>query len=176
MINGLTILPHVFGSMNRVAPFVEKLGFPRPKVASHYWRWSFQSDIRQIHQADPDARFVLVGYSIGASVACSMAETLGRDGIFIDLLVYIDAHSFIHDFTKRPPNVGRIVSINSSAPFFSGKCRAGEECYQVDTMLHLATPRQETTLHILAHELTELAACPHNQNVRPICNLLPLPF
>jgi hypothetical protein len=161
MINGLTILPHVFGSMNGLAPYVEELGFCKPKVASHYWRWAFQNDIRRIHQADPAARFVLVGYSIGGSVVYSMAQTLAKDGIFIDLIIYIDAHSFVHNFNPRPANVGKIVGINSASWVLAGKCHDGEECHCVDTVFHLAAPRQETTLLVLARELTELAAsCP----------------
>jgi hypothetical protein len=142
---------------DRGGPYVEELGFCKPKVASHYWRWSYQNDIRCIHRRDPEARFVLVGYSIGGSVVLSMARALEKDSIFIDLLVYIDAHSFIHSFKTRPANVGKIVSINSTGWFLPGKCHPGEECHSVDTFFHLAIPHQEKTLHTLARELTELA-------------------
>jgi hypothetical protein len=160
MINGLTILPHMCGSMNRMAPCVEELGFCKPKVASHYWRWSYQDDIRRIHQEDPDARFVLVGYSVGGGVVHSMAKTLEKDGIYIDLVVYIDPHSLTHDISTRPANVGKIVSINSTAWMLAGKCHCGEECHKVNTLFHLATPRQQKTLDVLSDELLKLAdAC-----------------
>jgi len=157
MVNGLTLLPHVCGSMNGVAAFVEQLGFCKPRVASHYWRWCFQNEIRRIHQEDPAACFVLVGYSIGGSVVYSMAQTLEEEGIFIDLMVYIDAHSFIHDLNQRPANVGKVVGINSTSWCLSGKCHPGEECHWVETLFHLKAPRKEQTLHTLARELTELA-------------------
>jgi hypothetical protein len=154
MINGLTVLPYMAGSMDRVKPFVEELGFCNVKVATHYWRWSFERDIRRVRAQDPDARFVLVGYSIGGSVVCSMAHALEQDGIFIDLIVYIDAHSFVNDFTKRPTNVGKIVAINSNAWVLRGTCRPGQECYTVDTRFHLATPRRDETLQILAEKVS----------------------
>jgi hypothetical protein len=177
MVNGLTIVPHIYGSMNGVGPYVEELGFCAPKVACHYWRWSFQNDIRRIHEQDPEAHFVLVGYSIGGSVVHSMARSLEKDGIFIDLLVYIDAHTFVNDLDKRPANVGKIVSINSCAWVLRGKCHACDECHSVDTKFHLAAVQQEKTLVTLAQELTELAtavcgapghpALPSGQPLRP---------
>jgi hypothetical protein len=157
MVNGLTILPHVCGSMNGVAGYVEQLGFCEPRVASHYWRWCFQNEIRKIHQEDPEARIVLVGYSIGGSVVYSMAETLEKDGIFIDLIVYLDAHSFIHDLNHRPGNVGKVVSINSSSLWLPGKCHVGEDCHHVDTFWHLALPRKDETLQTLGQALSDLA-------------------
>jgi hypothetical protein len=158
MVNGLTILPHLCGSMNGVGRYVEELGFCKPPLATHYGRWCLQKKIRRLHQEDPGARFVLVGYCIGASVVYAMAETLQADGIFIDRLIYIDAHSFVHDLSKHPWNVGKIVSISSSNWFLSGKCQAGQQCHRVDTFWHLGVPRSTETLEVLARELTEVAA------------------
>ncbi len=169
MINGLTILPHVCGSMNGVADYVEQMGFCKPRVACHYWRWCFQNEIRKIHAEDPDARFVLVGYSIGGSVVYSMAQTLEADGIFIDEIIYIDAHSFIHDFNHRPANVGKVASLNSTGWFLPGKCHAGEDCVTINTVFHLAIPRKDETLQALARELNDVAlgAC-HEVHTPPI--------
>jgi hypothetical protein len=161
MVNGLTILPHVFGSMNGVGPHVEEDGFRKPRVASHYWRKAFLKEIRRVRCEDPQARFVLVGYSIGGSVVYGMAQDLQADGIFIDLMIYIDAHSFIHDLGCHPQNVGKVVSINSSSLFLPGKCHPGEECYHVDTPRHLAIPHKDETLAIMTEALRQVraAAC-----------------
>lgn len=167
MINGLTILPHMAGSMNAMAPYVEDLGFCRPKVACHFWRWSYQNDIRRIHCTDPEARFVLVGYSMGASVVYSMAQALEKDGVFIDLIILIDGHTFVHDFKETPSNVGRVVSINSTAWALTGKCRPGQTCYTVETFFHLAAPRQPEALRVLGMELIETAAAPHGATLLP---------
>jgi len=161
MINGFTILPHMCGSMNAMAPYVEDLGFGKPKIACHYWRWSYQNDIRRIHSMDPQARFVLVGYSMGASVVYSMAQSLEKDGVFIDLIVLIDGHSLIHDFKETPSNVGRVVSINATAWALAGKCRPGQTCYTVDSFFHLAAPRRPEALRFLGMELIETAAAAH---------------
>jgi hypothetical protein len=158
MINGLTILPHMCGSMKKVAPSVEELGFCRTKVACHYWRWSYQNEIRRIHQEDPQAHFVLVGYSVGGGVVHAMAQNLAKDGIFIDLMIYIDAHCITGDLEDRPPNVGKIVGINSTAWTLAGQCHCGEECHTVHTLFHLAAPKQQETLDILGCELLKLAA------------------
>jgi hypothetical protein len=141
-----------------LSPFIEKLGFRKPSVGSHYWRWTFQNDIRRIQREDPEARFVLVGFSVGGGVVHSIAQTLEKDGIFIDLVVYIDAHSFLHCLEKRPRNVGKVVNINSSSWLLAGRCHPGEECHHVDTFFHLAAPRQQKTLDTLCRELVELTA------------------
>ncbi len=158
MVNGLTFFPHVLGSMNGVAPYLEQFGFQPPRVASHYWRWQFQDEIRKIHRDDPDASFVLVGYSIGAGVVHAMAEALAADGIAIDLMVYIDGHSFGPGFDRRPANVRRVVSINSAALALGGRAHAGEEAHRVNTPSHLAAPHLEETLNVLSEALNDLAA------------------
>jgi hypothetical protein len=159
MINGLSLLPCLGGSMTRLAPCIEALGFCKPKVASHYSRWAFQNDIRRVHREDPRAHFVLVGYSMGGGVVHAIAQALEKDGIFIDLMVYIDAHGFFQDLNRRPSNVGKIVSMNCSSWLLAGKGRPGEECHHIDTCFHLAAPRQKETLQILAGELFGVAAC-----------------
>ena len=96
-------------------------------------------------------------YSIGGSVVYSMAQALARDGIFIDLIFYIDPHTFVHNFNERPPNVGRIVAVNSMAWVLPGKYYSGDATHTVDTRFHLAAVRQWKTLAVLAYELTALA-------------------
>lgn len=161
MVNGLTILPHIYGSMNGVGKYVEQLGFPQPRIACHYWKWCFEDEIRRIHQEDPAARFVLVGYSIGGGVVYSIAQTLEPEGIFFDLIVYIDPHSFIHCLDEQPKNVGKVVNVYSAGPILGCSDLAASENYYVPCVWHLGAPRQEATLDVLARELGLLAtACP----------------
>ena len=161
MINGLTFLPHMVGSMNSVAPYIEDLGFSKTKVGTHYSRWSFQDEIRRIHAQDPGAHFVLIGYSIGGGVVHAMAESLRADGISIDLMVLIDGHSFRHRLSETPANVERVVAINSASPWLAGQSFASQASYSVNAFFHLAAPRREETLRILGNELIHTAAAIH---------------
>jgi hypothetical protein len=155
----LTVLPHIYGSLNRLGEPVKGHGFRKPRVGSHYWRWRFQNEIRRLHREDPQARIVLIGYSIGGGVVHSMARALEADGIPIALVLYVDAHSFVNDFHDRPTNVCRVVNVISSAPCLRGRVLAGaEENYQVPGTWHLGVPRHEATLAVLARELARVAA------------------
>jgi hypothetical protein len=158
-INGLTILPHIYGSMNGVGEHIEGLGLPRPRVASHYWRWAFQNEVRRIRAEDPCARFVLIGYSIGGGVTHSMCRALEADGVEIALLVYVDAHTFVNDFHRRPANVCRVVNVISSALCLPGKVLPEADAnYRVEGVWHLGVPKHEATLEVLAQELDRVAA------------------
>jgi hypothetical protein len=158
-INGLTVLPHMCGSLNRLGEPIQGQGFRKPRVGSHYWRWRFQTEIRRIHRHDPQARFVLIGYSIGGGVVRSMARALEADGIPIALVLYVDAHSVVNDLHERPANVCRVVNILSTSVCLRGRVLAGAaENYQVPGTWHLGVPRHDATLGLLARELARVAA------------------
>jgi hypothetical protein len=164
MINGLTIVPHIYGSLNGIGDSFRELGFEDPRTATHYYRWSFQNKIRCIHREDPQARIVLIGYSIGASVVHSMARALEKEGIPIALLVYLDAHTFVNNFHRRPSNVCRVICITSSGLLLKGATVAEADCIQqVAGAHHLNVPKKMATWHTLVRELDAVAA-----TVRPM--------
>lgn len=158
MINGLTILPHIYGSMNPVGETLKNHGYVHNQTATHYWRWSFQDKIRQVYRCDPQARIVLVGYSIGAGVVHGMAHTLEKEGIPIALLVYLDGHTFIEDFHDRPANVERAVCIRSSSFILRGALiEESNYVEMIDGSRHLSVPKKEATLELLLRELDMVA-------------------
>src|SRR5262249_4337991 len=81
------------------------------------------------------------------------AETLVRDGVPIDLVVYLDG-VFLPD---RPPPPGvRVVNVHNA----SGFCDTGPLRQADDVVLpecgHFAVPTHSLTLELLAHELGQL--------------------
>jgi pimeloyl-ACP methyl ester carboxylesterase len=158
MVNGITILPHIYGSLNGISDYIEELGLKRPRVATHYWRWCFQKEMRRIYQRDPEARFVLIGYSMGGGVVQEIARTMAAEGIPIALVVFIDAHGICSDLDHRPGNVVRTVNINSQSPILHGRVLADAENYQVNTFRHLAAPKNVECLETLARELIGVAS------------------
>jgi hypothetical protein len=172
MINGLTILPHIYGSMNPVGDTLTKQGFVHNQTASHYYRWSFQNKIRCVRQCDPQARIVLVGYSIGAGVVHSMANTLDKEGIPVALMVYLDGHSFVSNFHQRPGNTERIVCITSSSLVLRGIAVPEADCIvEVGNSRHLSVPKKDATLQILLRELNAVAATV--PSATPVAQIMP---
>jgi hypothetical protein len=172
MVNGLTVLPHIYGSMNPVGRTLSEHGYCHNETATHYYRWSFQNKIRCIHQSDPQARIVLVGYSIGSGVIHSMARTFEKEGIPIALMVYLDGHSIVNHFDEKFCNVERVVNINSSSHILKG-CAVPHADYtvQIESSRHLSVPKKEATLEVLLRELDMVAATvpppPVEMNIQP---------
>ncbi|MBY0524150.1 MAG: hypothetical protein K2R98_12165 [Gemmataceae bacterium] len=167
VVNGLTLVPHLYGSMKDIDRYVEGLGFERPPMACQYYKWDFIEQIRRIHGEDPQGHFVLIGYSIGGGVVHSIAHELVNDGIPIDLLVFIDPHSFCQNLDDRPANVRRLVNIISKGPCLGSCTRRCEANHCVDDTWHLTVPQNERTLKILADELAALVA---QLNSPPVAN------
>ena len=158
MVNGFTVLPHIYGSLNGMSDFIEDLGLKRPRVATHYWRWRFQDEIRAIYQRDPEARIVLIGYSMGGGVVQEIARTMCAEGVPIALVIFIDPHGICSDFDHRPGNVVRSVNILSRSPILGGRALGEAENHEVDTFWHLAAPKNRTCVETLARELVGVAA------------------
>ena len=57
------------------------------------------------------ARFVVMGFSLGANAARDVVDGVKADGVWIDLLVYCGGVGLPNDLESRPDNAGRIVSI-----------------------------------------------------------------
>jgi hypothetical protein len=157
MINGLTIIPHVYGSLNGIEGYIESLGFCKPHTATHYWQWQFEKEIRRVHQQDPGAHFVLVGYSMGGGVVHAMAQNLAADGVRIDLVFYIDPQSVTEDLTAHPRTTLRVVNVTSDGPLLRGLPLDGACNEHVSGVWHLGVPRDARTLEFLARELAAVA-------------------
>jgi hypothetical protein len=128
----------------------------------------FGTEIRRLRATDPEARVVLIGYSTGCNYARSIANDLNRDGVKVDLLVYL-AGDFIHDGPYScPPNACRVVSVRANGIavlggdlFFNrdallGACNFRVPCH------HLRLPVHDQTLPLLLRELeaiTPVAVC-----------------
>jgi hypothetical protein len=159
LVNGCTVLPHIYGSMTPAGPTLTEHGYIHNQTATHYFRWSFQEKIRRVHCCDPQARIVLVGFSMGSSVVHSMANTLEKEGISIALMVYLDGHTLVNDFHQRPCNVERIVCITSSAYLLRGhKVLEADYLEEIEDSRHLTVPKMEATLQLLLRELDAVAA------------------
>src|ERR1700756_2307886 len=78
IVNGLD--PLQLGNLNGMAGYLRRLGFPQTHFEPLMGYRATRRQIREIRQSDPDAKIVLVGYSVGALVVRRLANDLQREG------------------------------------------------------------------------------------------------
>src|SRR5438128_2674390 len=71
LVNGLD--PINFGRLLGLRDYVRKLGFRQTYYGQMFHAAYFKKEIRRIHQEDPEAHFVFIGFSAGMNVAHFMA-------------------------------------------------------------------------------------------------------
>src|SRR5262245_33944291 len=73
--------PLDYANLNGLAAHCHRLGVCNTYSGQMYHGKSFRNTIVRIRQEDPDSRFVLVGFSLGANVVRWIAHELGRQNI-----------------------------------------------------------------------------------------------
>jgi hypothetical protein len=147
------------------------LGFEHSSFGQVYDFLYFEEEIRRIHREDPEARFVLVGFSLGANVIMDMTQSLLADDITIDLLVYLAGDTLRNTPECRPENARRILHITSASGvwlpggLFDGAGLDGADNVWLEDVGHFDVPTHPRTLAALACGLAEVAAAP-GANVR----------
>jgi thioesterase domain-containing protein len=131
-------------------------------VKTHYGQlfhvWEFKKEIRRIHKSDPQARFVLIGFSFGANMAREVANEVRDDGIVIDLLVYLGGNTLENDQKTQPENVIHIVNILAVGCIWNGAQLDRAENMQYDNVLHFGSPTHPRTREMLMRELSVVAS------------------
>src|SRR5262245_17456352 len=65
-------------NLTGVRDYVQSLGFQKTYYGQLYHTNQFKTLVRDIHQKDCDARFVLVGFSFGANMVRTIAQAAGE--------------------------------------------------------------------------------------------------
>lgn len=138
--------------------YAQSLGFIKTYYGQMYHTGYFTKEIRRLRCEDPDARFVLIGFSCGSGGVRSIAQAVKSDGISIDLLVYLSATCLRSTSCDWPENVCRVVNILTDGCIAKGTAVAGAENVRVNGISHYRSPTHHYTLETLARELTAVAA------------------
>jgi hypothetical protein len=168
--------PLDFADLSGVREYVHSLGFIKTYYGQLYHTWYFTDEIRQIHQRDPEARFVLVGFSFGANMVRNVANKVRGDGVAIDVIVYLGGNTLTNSEEDRPPNVGRIVNILATGWIWNGTTLDNAQNINYDNVWHFGSPTHPETLDVLAHELAEVAShVPFVEQTYPQLETAPTP-
>lgn len=155
LVNGFD--PMNYGNLTGIRDYLHNLGFHKTYYGQLFHGPHFDKEIRRIQNEDPDARFVLAGFSLGGGTIKAITDSLLEDGIEIDLLVYLDGVTFVQDLHDRPENVGRIINISAPYLFYSVGIVDDAENVDLPDGWHFGVPTHDVTLEVLARELFALA-------------------
>jgi hypothetical protein len=152
LVNGLD--PVNYGNLTGLRDYLQSMGLTKIYYGQIYHAWYFEKEVRRIHAQDPGGHFVFIGFSLGVNVINSMARAAQKDGVFIDLMVYLSGNHFVGYLPKdQPENVGRIL--NLLADGWMGN--HGERCYAENVRLvethHFGSPTHPITLEMIGQAI-----------------------
>jgi hypothetical protein len=156
LLNGLD--PCSLGNMTGVRDYCHQLGFRNTYYGQFFHSWSFARKMKQIQAEDPQARFVVFGFSAGAITSRSMVNDLQNSGITIDLLMYVGGATLQNEPRNRPANALKVVHIRGGEVFFRGAAIDGAENVKLTDIWHYGSPAHPETIRILTRELNEVVA------------------
>jgi hypothetical protein len=149
-----------------LSQFVKSYGYPQTYFGQMTAGNYYLRRIREIHAYDPQARFVLVGFSGGTYVIRNIANTVRNEGIIIDLLVYIGGDMIYNTSYSQPDNVVRILNVTGGGFCLTG----GNLITNGDTLdratnvripiYHFGLPSHHDTIQALLHELDQVPCSP----------------
>jgi pimeloyl-ACP methyl ester carboxylesterase len=155
-VNGID--PVNLGNLTGLRDYVQSLGFSQTYYGQLYHTSWFASELRRIRAQDPEARFVLVGFSQGAAKVHSLAESAAAADVTIDLMVYLSGNNSGPLCEHRPANVERIVVMASGDGTGQDATADGTEVYYLTDASHFGTPGHRHTLETLAQELLAISS------------------
>ncbi len=161
LVNGLD--PLYSGNLNGVAAYFRSIGFTNTNCYQFPSTPKVRRQIETLRRSDPEARIVLLGFSVGANCVRGLANNLQRDNIAIDSLIYIGGDTVFNTPTSKPANVGHIVNITGHGLiflgrdlYFKGEDIDGAVNRRVDVR-HINIPNRQDTINLIGQELIAVA-------------------
>jgi len=156
-VNGLD--PVDYGNLVGLRDYVQKMGFHKTYYGQLYHVPYFESEMCKIHKSDPDARFVLVGFSLGANLVHTLARAVADDGVQIDLMVYLSGNHPVAMMPRdKPDNVCQVLNILASGCMKKFGERDYADNLRLEHTCHFGSPTHPQTLEVLCTALTHIAA------------------
>jgi hypothetical protein len=116
------------------------------------WHLShFTQELKKVHEAEPEARFVIVGQGGAAPAARELAGHAGQAGIGVDLFVYLDD-------VKEPAPVPAMQVIAIHGDKDDAGAAGAEVEYTLTDAGHKGAAGHPQTLKLLLHYLEPVAA------------------
>lgn len=149
--------PLDFANVEGVKDYFQTLGFHQTWFGYAYHGHHFKKEMQRLLDKDPQARFVLVGFSYGCNVLRDLTGSLAKKGVHVDLLVYIDGKFLSNDPANQPDNADKVINIVAGKQLANDCTMPGVDNASLPELWHFGTPTHPVTLEILARELATLA-------------------
>ena len=170
--------PLDIANMAGLQEYLHSLGYIKTYYGLPFHAFYYAKEIAAIHKREPNARFALMGFSYGAGLVRDLARDLGKQGIEIDLLVYVDGGRLSSQALGRPPNVRKVVNILAFDRDDETEIPEAEN-RRYDDVWHFGTVTHPDTLRMLVRELAEVALrvplTTHIPSAPPPNGVLPAP-
>jgi hypothetical protein len=138
--------------------YVQALGFHKTYYGQLYHAGYFGREIARIHAEDPDARFVLIGFSFGANAVRDLAHSMAAHGINVDLLVYLGGNTLHNTPEDHPGNAGHVINVLAHGSVWNGDTIDQAENINVANVWHFGSPTHPATVQALTQSLAAVAA------------------
>jgi len=144
--------------MGGVREALISLGYIKTYCGECCYSEYYKDEIFRLHREDQSARFVVMGYGLGANTAAEITEAVRTDGVTIDLLVYCGGVTICNDPKNRPSNALRVVHLLSGGVDSLGFAVDGADNVQLTDATHFGSPTHPFTMDLLVKELTDAAS------------------
>lgn len=167
LIHGLD--PLDAANLSGLTEYIQQEGYIKTHFGQCYHLWEFKKEMRRLHKEEPKTRFVVIGFSLGSLMAQELANAVKKDGIVIDLLVYVGGFILSNSPRSQPENVAHIVNILSSGDGMIGPRMDRADNVRYGDVWHFGLPTHPRTREMLTRELAVVAArVPYVQKVPPL--------
>jgi hypothetical protein len=156
LIHGMD--PLDLANMAGLTEYVQQLGYIKTHYGQLYHLWEFKKELRQVHECDPEARFVLIGFSFGANMVRELANAVKDEGVVIDLLVYLGGNTLENTPPNQPDHVIHIVNILAAGCIWNGAQMDRADNHHFTDVWHFGSPTHRKTRELLAYELAVVAS------------------
>jgi hypothetical protein len=155
LLHGLD--PLDWGNMRGLCERVNCLGFRHTHYGQCYDAPAFLEEILCLRRAEPDARFVVIGFSLGARKAWELSQALCAEGVPLDLLVCLDGKG-LGLASCGGSGACRVVNVIAPGCLLKAPTLEGAENLELSGVWHYGAPTHPQTLEMLACELAAVAA------------------
>lgn len=133
-----------------------RAGYTKIYNGQFYHGSFFAREMLRLTVEEPDAKFVLVGFSYGAETAVSLAETVGKQSVPIALLASVDPYWWSSAPAKKPANVGQTLHVHGERLLVGAAASAGTD-FQVPSSYPANVTAQPLGVEAVARAITEVA-------------------
>jgi hypothetical protein len=133
-----------------------RAGFTKVYNGQFYHDRFFAKEMRRLSTEQPDAKFVLVGFSLGAEAAVSLAKSVGEHRIPVALLASVDPYWWSSAPTNKPDNVEQVMHVHGERLLIPPTLSVGQDV-QIPASFPSNVTANAFTVETLARSLANVA-------------------